>query len=214
MSRFWIILAVVIIGLGALFVITDKKSVDTSFKGNASELQADDHVRGNKSAKVILIEYGDFQCPACGSYFPILKELEKTHGDKVAFVFRHYPIISIHPNAFSASRAAESASNQDKFWEMHDRLYQTQQVWGRVSTNQQSLFEGYAKDLGLEMTKFKQDYVSDATADRINRDVSSAAQFNITSTPTFILNGKKIENPNGKEAFAKLLDEALKASEK
>ena len=64
------------------------------------------------------------------------------------------------------------------------------------------------------MTKFKQDYVSDATADRINRDVSSAAQFNITSTPTFILNGKKIENPNGKEAFAKLLDEALKASEK
>ena len=97
---------------------------------------------------------------------------------------------------------------------MPDKLYETQQAWGQLSTNQQALFEEYAKELSLDMEKFKTDYASEATADRINRDVASAKQFNIEGTPTFILNGKKIESPKGLEEFKKVLDAAVAEAEK
>ena len=209
-NKFWIFLVAVVIGLGALFILTKPKETTTSsFNGDATKLQADDHIRGNKNAKTVLIEYGDLQCPSCGSFYSILKQLEAIHGKNVAFVFRHFPIISIHPNAFAAARAAEAAGNQGKFFEMHDKLYETQDSWGKVSSNQQKLFEEYAKELGLDMTKFRADYASEAVADRINRDVSSAKQFSVSGTPTFILNGKKIENPANKDAFDKVLTDAI-----
>lgn len=211
MKRFWIILTVVVIGLVALFLLTDKKEAsNTTFTGDAKQVQSDDHVRNEPGKKVSLIEYGDFQCPSCGSYYPTLKQLEEKYRDHVSFVFRHFPIISIHPNAFSAARAAEAAGKQGKFFEMHDKLYESQSSWGQVGSNQQSLFESYAQELGLDMTKFKQDYASQAVADRINRDISSAKQFSIQGTPTFILNGEKIKNPADLAAFEKVLDDAIK----
>lgn len=213
MNRFWIILAVVVLGLVGLFIVTKpKESANSSFTGNAKELQSDDHVRNGAGKAVTLIEYGDFQCPSCGAYYPIVKQLEEEYGDKVSFAFRHFPLISIHPNAFSAARAAEAASNQGKFFEMHDKLYETQDSWGQLTTNQQALFESYAQELGLDMTKFKTDFASQAVADRINRDVSSGKQFDISGTPTFILNGEKIKNPQGLDDFKKAIDEALKKS--
>lgn len=211
MNRFWIILAVVIVGLGALFVLTKpEENTASQFTGDARQLQEDDRVRNGRDKKVTLIEYADFQCPSCGAYFPMLKTLEAKYNEQVSFVFRHYPIISIHPNAFAAARAAEAAGNQGKFFEMHDKLFETQSSWGQITTNQQGLFEDYAQVLGLDMTKFKADYVSDAVANRINRDVSSAKQFNITGTPTFILNGVRIENPGNVDAFSEVLDKAIK----
>lgn len=212
MKRFWIILAVVVVGLAALFVLTDKKDEGGSanFSGDAKQVQTDDHAKNGTDKKVTLIEYGDFQCPSCGAYFPVVQQLGEKYKDQVNIIFRHFPIISIHPNAFAASRAAEAASNQGKFWEMHDKLYQTQSAWGQLTSNQQALFESYASELGLDMPRFKQDFASQAVADRINRDVSSAKQFNVTGTPTFILNGEKIDNPADLAAFEKLLDEAIK----
>lgn len=210
MSRFWIILAVVVLGMGALFVATKPEgSTDSTFNGDAAALQEDDHVRGNRDAKVVLIEYADLQCPACGSFYPVLKTLEEEFSEDVAFVFRHFPLISIHPNAFSAARAAEAAGKQGKFWEMHDLLFERQNDWGQITTNQQSLFEQYANDLDLNMETFKTDFAGTAVADRINRDVESGTQFEVRSTPTFVLNGEKIENPSGLEAFRKLLEEAV-----
>lgn len=210
-KRFWIILGIVILGLIVLFVVTKpKESAESTFNGDAKQVQKDDHVRNQPDKKVTLIEYGDFQCPSCGAYYPVVKQLEQKYNDHVSFVFRHYPLISIHPNAFAAARAAEAAANQNKFFEMHDKLFETQQVWGQVQSNQQALFESYAKELGLNMTKFKADYTSEAVANRINRDVSSAKQFSITGTPTFIVNGKKIDNPKDLAAFSKVLDEAIK----
>ena len=210
MNRFWIILAIVVLGLVGIFIATKPKdSGNASFTGNAKEVQKDDHVRNGAGKPVTLIEYGDLQCPSCGAYYPIIKQLETTYGDQVSFVFRHFPLISIHPNAFAAARAAEAAGNQGKFFEMHDRLYETQDTWGELTTNQQSLFESYAKELGLDMTKFKADYASQEVADRINRDVSSGKQFNISGTPTFIVNGIKIDNPNGIEEFQKVLNDAI-----
>lgn len=210
-NRFWIVLTVVVLGLIGAFIFTKPKdSATTVFNGDAKQIQKDDHVRNGSDKKVTLVEYGDFQCPSCGAYYSIVKNLEASYGDSVSFVFRHFPLISIHPNAFSAARAAEAAGMQGKFFEMHDKLYETQSTWGELTTNQQSLFEGYAQSLGLDMTKFKADYTSQKVADRINRDVSSGKQFKITGTPTFIVNGTKIENPNSEEAFKTVLNDALK----
>ncbi len=214
MNRFWIILAVVIVGLVGLFVLTKPESKNSEFTGDATQIQDDDHTKGNKEAKVTLIEYGDFQCPSCAAAYPILKELEEEYSKEVLFVFRHFPLTTIHPNALSAARAAEAASNQGKFWQMHDQLFETQALWGQLTSNQQATFEGYAEDLGLNMEQFKADYASEAVAERINRDVTSAKQFNATGTPTFILNGEKIENPSDKAAFEALLKEAIAESKK
>lgn len=218
MNRFWIILTVVVIGLIGLFFVV-KKDDDVSTKvtvdGDVNKVLKTDHVRGNRDAKVVLIEFGDFQCPGCGAYYPMLKSLEETYGEDVAFVFRHFPLSQIHPNAFAASRAAEAAGEQDKFFEMHDKLYETQTIWGQATDNQQSLFEGYAKELGLDMDQFKKDYVSGKVADRINSDLSMGQQeFSVNSTPTFILNGEKLSpNPKDQEAFADLIDAAIKKSQ-
>ncbi len=211
MNRFWIILTVVVLGLIGIFIATGNNQQGVvNFTGDAKQLQSDDHVRNGKDKKVTLIEYGDFQCPSCGAFYPIVKQLEEKYSDQVSFSFRHFPIISIHANAFAAARAAEAASNQGKFFEMHDKLYETQRAWGEISTNQQSLFESYAEELGLNMEAFKKDYASQAVSDRINRDVSSAKQFSIEGTPTFIVNGEKIKNPADLAAFEKVLDEAIK----
>jgi protein-disulfide isomerase len=212
-NRFWIILTVVVVALIGLFIATKPKTDSTSdFQGDASKIQADDHVRNARDKKVVLIEYADFQCPTCEAFYPLVKELETTYRDQVSFVFRHFPIRTSHPNAQAASLAAEAAGKQGKFFEMHDRLFETQKSWGQATSSQQSLFESFAEALGLDMTKFKQDYASADTATRINRDVSSATKFNVTGTPTFILNGKKIENPQSLDAFKKLLDNAIKST--
>lgn len=216
MNRFWIILTVVVLGLIGLFFVVKKDDTSTkvSVDGDASKVLETDHVRGNKDAKVVLIEFGDFQCPGCGAYYPMLKSLEQTYGEDVAFVFRHFPLSQIHPNAFAASRAAEAAGEQGKFFEMHDKLYETQSIWGQATDNQQSLFEGYARELSLDMDQFKTDYASSKIADRINSDLSVGQQeFDVNSTPTFVLNGEKLSpNPKDQAAFAKLLDEAIKQS--
>ncbi len=215
MNRFWIVLTIVIAGLIAAFVFTGKdKAAQTNFNGDAAKVQSDDHTIKAPNEKVILIEYGDYQCPACGAAFAPVKAAVEQLKDQVTFVFRNLPLTSLHPNAFAAARAAEAAAVQGKFWEMHDRLYETQNAWDNVATNQQSLFEGYAQELGLNMDQFKADYASEKIADRINRDVASAKSgFNATGTPTFIVNGKKIENPSSTtENYVKLLTDAIASS--
>jgi len=210
MNRFWIILSIVVVGLVGLFLLTDSDSSSTEFTGDATKVQESDRTVGNENAKVVLIEYADFQCPSCAAAYPILDDLKDEYKDRVQFVFRHFPLTTIHPNAFSAARAAEAAGEQGKFWEMHDKLFETQQLWGQLTTNQQGTFEDYAKELGLDVEEFKQDYVSEEVATRINRDVSSGSQFDVQGTPTFILNGERIDNPRDKAGFEKVLDEALK----
>lgn len=210
MNRFWIILTVVVVALVGLFFITKNDSSKTTLNSDPKVVSETDHVRGDKNSPVTLIEYGDFQCPGCGSYYSILRSLEDKYSGKVRFVFRHFPLTQIHPNAFAAARAAEAAGNQDKFFEMHDKLYETQQLWGQETANQQSLFEGYAEELKLNMAQFRADYKSEQVADRINSDLESGREaFSINSTPTFILDGEKIENPTDAAGFSELIDKAI-----
>ena len=176
-----------------------------------NKVSAEDHVKGNASSTVILIEYSDFQCPACRTYYPILLELAQTYGDRIAFVYRHYPLKSIHVNADPAAWASEAAGNQGKFWEMHNLLFEKQEEWAKAS-DLKTTFGEYATLLGLDKQKFLTDLDSSQAKNFVNDQRQSAIKNGFNSTPTFILNGQKIENPPSLEAFKLLLNKAIKES--
>ena len=169
-----------------------------------------DHVKGNSNADVVIIEYSDFQCPACGAYFPVVKELEKSYGDKIAVVYRHYPLVSLHANAEAAARASEAANLQGKFWDMHDKLFENQRVWADLSSGKViDKFKSYAKEIGLDVNKFSQDFSSSVVKDRVRRDSQSALHAGLSGTPSFFVNGEKIQNPRGVGPFKFIIDNLL-----
>ncbi len=186
---------------------------------NGSNSQPTNHVKGSESSGVTLTEYGDFQCSACFDYEPIVSAVYEKYKDQITFQFRHFPIVSRHPNAFSAARAAEAAAKQGKFWEMHDILFQHayQQTsagpvpidWAK-SSNPTTFYESYAKELGLNVEQFKTDFASTEANDFINADIAAARYVPVDGTPTFLINGKKITTPTSFEEFSKLIDEAIK----
>ncbi len=156
-----------------------------------------DHLLGTGEAKVTLIEFADFECPACFQFFPILKQVESTYGDQIDVVFRDFPLTSLHPNTFAAHRAAEAASNQNKFWEMHDLLYQRQQSWSRANSGKTTpeaakTFEQFAVELKLDMPKYLEDVASQETFDIINTQINSGNQLGVTGTPTIYINGEEV----------------------
>ncbi len=209
MSKQFIAIVVVIIGgLFALLAFTNKDKPGDA-NSSTSTGQTTSHVTGKVDSKVTLLEYGDFQCPACKAYFPIVQQLKKDYGDKVAFQFRHFPLTQIHQNAFIGSRAAEAASKQGKFFEMHDALYDQQDSWASAS-DPTSIFVTFATQLGLNVDQFKTDMTSTETTDLINADRKAAQDLGSTSTPTFVINGKKLDkNPTDIGGFTSLLDAAL-----
>lgn len=207
-KEFAIVLAIVFALLGGVFFVT-KNNKDSSSNNNTTSTQAtSNHVTGKTESKVNLTEFADFQCPACGQYYPILKQLKEEYKDKVAFQFRHFPLVQIHPNAFQAARASEAAAEQGKFWEYHDLLYENQQSWSSEK-DPSTTFESYATQLNLDIPRFKTTLASEKTADIINGDVRAAQNLGATGTPTFVLNGKKIDSPKSVDEFKKILDEAL-----
>jgi Na+/H+ antiporter NhaA len=143
-----------------------------------------DHVRGPIEAPVTLVEYGDFECPYCGQAEPIVRELLTDFGD-LEYVWRHLPLRDVHPHAQKAAEAAEAASRQGAFWEMHDLLL-TRQDALRVKD-----LVGYAEALGLDVARFTEDLRSDALASRVAKDVESADFSGVTGTPTFFINGQR-----------------------
>src|SRR5205814_231736 len=122
------------------------------------------------SSPVVLEEYGDYQCPPCGQLYPDLKQIEKEYGDQVQIVFHHFPLSKIHKNAMIAAHAAEAARNQNKFWEMHDRLYRNQKEWSELD-DPRPVFIDYAKQLGLKIDQFTNDLGSNMIDQRISADI-------------------------------------------
>lgn len=176
--------------------------------GSVAAVTTEDHVIG--SGPVELIEYSDFQCPACKSYQPMVKRLIAERGDSVTFVYRHFPLATIHRNATVAAEAAEAAALQGKFWEMHDRLFDGQSSWD-TDRNPELVFESYARDLGLDVDRFKSDLASSAVKDRVTRDVTSGNTANVQGTPTFFLNGARLDNARSYEDFRSAIDSAIGA---
>ena len=154
-KQFWVMLAVVAVVLGGIFVVTNKKNANAPAVNSTAAVTK--HIEGNGKSGVTLQEYGDFQCPVCGVFYPITKQIVDTYKDQIYYQFSHLPLTQLHPNAFAASRAAEAAGLQGKFFEMHGLLYQNQATWSQAS-NAQSAFNAYAEQLGLNMTQFKSDY--------------------------------------------------------
>ncbi len=165
---------------------------------------ANDWQQGPADAKVTLVEYADFECPACAAYQPVLKEVKETYKDGLRFVYRHFPL-PMHRNAVAASLASEAAGKQGKFWEMHDLLYKKQKEWGSKTAEDRSMFEKYATELGLNLDQFKTDIMSDEVRDKVEEQKSSGEDLNVRGTPTFFLNGEQITNPNNAEAFKDLI---------
>ncbi len=210
MDKKVVIAAILSLGLlvGLFAVAGNKPKATVDFDGNPFEVQDDDWIRGSKSAKVTLIEYADFQCPACRSYTPILSQLEKKYENNLRVIFRHFPLITIHPNSMAAHRAAQAAGLQGKFWQMHDILYQRQDQWASLR-NPVPTFESYARELSLDIDKYNTDYKSQAVFDAISKGQKSGNKLGVSATPTFILDGKLIDNPASFDDFAALIEGEL-----
>jgi protein-disulfide isomerase len=162
----------------------------------------------SKNAKVTLIEYGDYQCPYCKQYYPVVKQVAKEYKDKVQFQFRNFPLAFAHPHAMGAAQTAEAAAGQGKFWEMHDLLYEKQDEWAKSDAAGND-FVRYAAKLNLNMKKFRQDYASKEVNNIIRADEAEARRLKLPQTPAFLLNGKEVSPDATIQSFRKLLDTAL-----
>jgi protein-disulfide isomerase len=197
-----VIAAIILIFVG-IAAFSGNKSNDNG-SSSSSKGKLTEHVIGQGTTGVTLVEYGDYQCPYCGAYHPILKQVQAEFNDQIKFQFRNFPLVSLHPNAFAAARAAEAAALQNKFWEMHDQLYENQDQW-KSSKSPSGIFEQYAKLLGLNVNQFRQDYTSDKVNAAINADSAEANKLKVTGTPTFFINGKKVEIGASVQEFEKII---------
>ena len=149
------------------------------------------HVLGPATAPARLEEFGDFECPPCGAFHPILEEMHKEFGDRLQITFREFPLVPAHQHALAAASAAEAAGMQGKFWEMHDLLYERQKIW-KTECDVRPIFEGYAKEIGIDVERYKRDVSSDAVALRIQKDGSRGHSMGVKGTPTVFLNGREV----------------------
>lgn len=214
-KRFWVIIGVIIAVFVGILLFSgkdDKKNTDST-----NSTTPTNHIKGNADSKVKLVEYGDFQCPGCGSYYPLVSQILTKYKDKISFQFRNLPLTQIHQHAFAASRAAEAASAQGKFWEMYDMLYANQQTWS-ASNRPTDLFQQYAAQIGLDAAQYQKDFASEKINDIINADIAAFKKTGQSlGTPTFFLNDKKInlkdisddKSVPSIEKFSKLLDDEL-----
>jgi protein-disulfide isomerase len=197
-KRFLVILGAIVVIFIGIFAF-NQGSNDKNSKGGGGGNQATNHVTGQGKAGVTLIEYGDYQCPVCGSFEPVVKQVREKYAAEIFFQFRNLPIVAVHKNAFAAARAAEAAGMQGKYWQMHDKLYENQDLNGKTgwvaTDNPISYFTTFAQQIGLNVTKFKSDYASSQVNDAINADLAAFAKTGQQqATPTFFLDGKVLTN--------------------
>jgi len=204
----WGIAGIIVVGLAlGLWWFLDKPKNSSPVDQNVLGLRENERIYGRNDAPVMLVEYADFQCPACGAYYPLIKTLEQDFSDKLAVVFRHFPLTAIHSNALPAARAGEAAGQQGKFWEMHDMIFEKQHEWS-ASTEVEKIFRHYAEVLGMDVDRFSTDYNSKSFDAKIKNDFNSGETLGVQGTPTFFLNGTKINNPRGYEEFRNLIEQA------
>lgn len=202
---FVIVLGLIIWGLS----VAMNKPVASSNLVAPAPVTAADHITGPVKAPVTLIEYGDFQCPACGLYAPMVEQLIAADASTtLRVVFRHFPLPQ-HANAMITAEASEAAAMQGKFWEMYKLIYAHQSDWENLS-DAHDVLDGYATEIGLDMTKFRADIDSSVAKEVIAADLAEGQSIGIDQTPTFFVNGKAIVNPQGYEAFKAIIDAAAR----
>jgi len=149
------------------------------------------HVLGPATAPVRLEEFGDFECPPCGLFHPILEQMHAEFGDQMQITFREFPLVPTHQHALAAASSAEAAGLQGKFWEMHDLLYEHQKDW-KDKFDVRPVFEGYAKQIGLDIERYTRDLASDLVGQRIFQDGKRGHSMGVKGTPTVFINGREV----------------------
>jgi len=226
-ATIWFIVIFIVVVTAGVIIAGAYSSGTSSSDANAGfvsttapGITASDWAEGNPNAKVTLIEYGDFECPACGEYFPVMQQLYQNYSSTVLFVFRNFPLTTIHPFAQIGAQAAEAAGLEGgaaKYWAMHDMLYTEQTQWsGNTALTPSQVvsqyFDGYAQSIGLDVNTFNADINATSVLDKIQTDVTGGNAAQIDHTPTFFVNLQQIPNPTGLSDFENTLNEALASS--
>ncbi len=207
----WAIFGLVfLIGLGALVKMAGVSPSTSNPVQIASlpKVTDKDIIMGDKTAKTSVIEYADLQCPACASYNPIMKRLESDFKGRVKFVYRFFPLTSVHRNAIISAQASYAAHKQGKFSEMKDALYENQPAWENLPDPRED-FAKFADKIGLDVERFKKDMNSDESKNVVLAGLNEANKLGLNSTPTFFINDLHV-SPNGYDDFKKLIEQELK----
>lgn len=206
-----IVVAIVIIFLLAkgLYKKNEDKVSSNTNQASILLIKDNDWVTGNKNAKVTIVEYLDFECEACSAYYPLVSQIKDEYKDSILFSARYFPLPG-HKNSRTSAHAVEAAGKQGKFWEMYSILLTKQSEWGEQPSANQDLFEKYAVEAGVNIEQWKKDVISPEVAKRVEDSYKEAVALNLQGTPSFFLNGEKIENPNGYEPFKSLIEKELK----
>jgi protein-disulfide isomerase len=211
-SMKWItlgVVAVIIVGLLGFIIYNSmqRRAQQAQLANQRVEISDLGWAKGaTEAAKVTFVEFADFQCPACKAHEPMIDQVVTEYGDQVKIVYKHFPL-SGHQNAMPAARAAEAAGVQGKFWEMHDLIFARQDAWSAQGAGEiTDTFISYAQELELDIAKFQTDFDSDETEDRIKTMQNEGINLGVMATPTFFVNGKRVES--GDYSFMKQAIEA------
>lgn len=198
----------VIVALTAAFVFarSGEDEPAASSDGASEPFVRDDSPRLSSGEDAVLVEFLDFECEACLAAHPTIKELRSTYGEDVTFVVRYLPL---HGNSMNAAVAADAARMQGKFEEMHDKLFESATEWGHQQTSQAKVFEGYAEEIGLDMEQYRKDIADPKTTARVEQSAEDAKTLGVQGTPTFFLDGEKLE-AGTPDDLRKALDDAVK----
>ena len=219
-KKTWIIFGIIVVAfIGGMLVFSESNKINLDGIDLGKIIPASDqngnteeHVKGSADSKVVLVEYGDYQCAGCAFVYKRINSIAEDYKNELAVVFRNYTIDG-HQNALSAAAAAESANLQGKFWEMHNLIYDNQTEWSNAGvTERNDLYLSYAKQLGLDETKFTEGMKDTSVRKKIEFDKSVAKAAGLDSTPYFILNGEKIdyETWSDDDKLRELIDKVLK----
>lgn len=198
-----------LVGIGwGMVKLSNNVQLPTEGGTLAVPVSASDHVSGPSDAPVTLVEYSDYQCPACGAYYPLIKKVldEPELKGKVRFVYRNFPLTQLHANAQLVAQAAEAAAVAGKFWEYHDQLFENQAKWSGMSdTGARELFMEYARALSINTEWFAGDLDSSAVKAKIAADQEGGLAAGVNGTPTFFVNSKKMPSPESYAQFKQFI---------
>ena len=182
MKKYWFIILIIILLVIVYYFATARKV-------EYSEMKDEPHLKGNPEASVVLVEFSDFQCPACGAAAPLVKEVVEKYQDKMKFEYRHFPLTTIHQYAFRSAEASECAADQGKFWEYHDKLF-----FNQDNLKKSNLLLYAQETEGIDAELFKDCLASGVKKKRVNEDLDEARRLGLNSTPTFFLNSQKVDD--------------------
>lgn len=190
-------------------VVTNQGNTPTTAAASEMIVRADSHRLSTAAdGKTTVVEFLDFECESCLAAYPGVEKLRAEYGDRITYVVRYFPIAS-HPNAYNAAHAAEAAARQGKFEAMYKKLFDTATVWGHQQQSQVAVFEGYAQELGLDVTRFKADVASAEVAARVKADAADGESLGVQGTPTFFINGTQFTGRPTYDGLKAAIDKSL-----